>query len=247
LSEIAGRRIYYLAAIAIVAIVMVSAVAVVRPQGIQTTTESTGIKTLQVSGVGTVTASPDEAVLLLAVQTQAESATQATADNAAIMTKVMDALANAGVDKNSVETSSYTLTPIYENKPDQTMPAKIVGYTARNAIQVTLKDLSLVGKALDAAISAGANEVQGIIFTFSTTTLAALQKQALQLAIQNADGEARTMASSLGVSIVGPISVTPGYMFQPTYERMGATTNQTPIQPGTLQVTATVQVTYQFA
>lgn len=246
MSEIAGRRIHYLAAVAIVAIVMVSAIAVVRPQGIQTTTDSTA-KTLQVSGVGTVTAAPDQAILLLAVQTQAESATQATADNADIMTRVMDMLANVGVDKNSVETTSYTLTPIYEIKPDQTMPAKIVGYTARNAIQVTLKDFSLVGKALDAAISAGANEVQGIIFSFSSTTLAALQKQALQLAIQNADGEARAMASSLGVSIVGPISVTPGYMFQPTYEKMSLTANQTPIQPGTLQVTATVQVTYQFA
>ncbi len=246
MSEIAGRRIYYLAAVAIVAIVMISTIALVRPQGIQTATGSTA-KTLQVSGVGTVTAPPDEAILLLAVETSADSATQAAADNAAAMTKVMNALTNVGIDKNSIQTTSYTLTPIYENKPDQTMPAKIVGYTARNAIQVTLKDFSLVGRALDAAIAAGANEVQGVIFTFSSTTLATLQKQALQMATQDADGQARAVASSLGVTIVGPISVTPGYMFQPSYQRLTASTSQTPIQPGTLEVTATVQVTYQFA
>jgi uncharacterized protein YggE len=239
-----------LAAIAMVAIVLVSAIAVIRPLGQQTSsvnTPATATKTLQVTGIGTVTANPDQALLLLAVQTQAVSATQATADNAALMSKVMDALVGVGVDKSSIETMSYSLTPIYENKPDQTMPSKIVGYTARNAIQVTMTDFSLVGKALDAAISAGVNEVQGIMFTFSGATYATLQRQALQMAIQNADGEAKAMASTLGVRIVGPMSVSPGYMVQPTFERLGATTPQTPIQPGTLQVTATVQITYEFA
>jgi uncharacterized protein YggE len=57
------------------------------------------------------------------------------------------------------------------------------------------------------------------------------------------------LASSLNINIIGPISVTPGYMFQPTFEKLSASApqTQTPIQPGTLQVTATVQVTYQFA
>lgn len=127
------------------------------------------------------------------------------------------------------------------------MPSRIVGYTARNAIQVTVQDFGLVGKALDAAISAGANDVQGIMFTFSSTALATLQKQALGLAIQNADGQAHALASGLGISIVGPISVTPGYISQPNFERLIPTSLPTPIQPGTLQVAATVQVTYQFA
>jgi uncharacterized protein YggE len=194
-----------------------------------------------------VTAAPDQAVLILAVQTQAVSATQAADDNAAAMTKVMEALGGIGIDKNSIDTVSYTLSPVYENNPDQTMPSKIVGYSATNTIQVTIQDFSLVGKAIDAAVSAGANEVQGIMFTFSSAQLATLQKQALAQAIQDADGQARAMSSSLGVSIVGPISVTPGFNFQPNYERLSASSQPTPIQPGTLQVTATVQVTYQFA
>jgi len=251
LSEIAARRIYYLAAVAIVAIVLISAVAVTRPLTIVAPAGNTGTttKTIQVSGVGTVSADPDQAKLLLAVLTQAGSANQATGDNAAIMTKVTDALVNTGVSKDSIQTTSFTLTPIYENKPDQTTPPKIVGYAARDAIAVTLTDFKLVGKALDAAIAAGANEVQGILFTFSDGKYATLQKQALQLAVQNADSEAKALASSLNINIIGPISVTPGYMFQPTLEKLSASApqTQTPIQPGTLQVTATVQVTYQFA
>lgn len=247
MSETASRRIYYLAAIAIVAIVLISAIAVTRPASIQPTGTTAGTKTLQVTGIGTVTAAPDQAVVLLAVRTQALTATQASADNAAIMSKVMDALIGAGVSKNSVETVSYSLTPIYESKPDQMTPPRIVGYAARNAIKVTLTDFRLVGRALDAAVSAGANEVQGIMFSFSSAAFAALQRQALQIAIQNADAEAKAMVSSLGVSIVGPISVTLGYTSQPRFETISPTALQTPIQPGTLQVTATVQVTYQFS
>jgi uncharacterized protein YggE len=247
MSEIANRRVYYLAAVAMVAIVLISAIAVIRPPAIQTIGQTPAPKTLQVTGVGTVTAAPDQAVLVLAVQTQAVSATQAAGDNAAAMTKVMEALGSIGLDKNSIETVSYTLSPVYENNPDQTTPSKIIGYSAINTIQVTIQDFSLVGKAIDAAVSAGANEVQGIMFTFSNAKLATLQKQALGQAIQDADGQARAMASSLGVSIVGPISVTPGFNFQPNYQRLSASSQPTPIQPGTLQVTATVQVTYEFA
>lgn len=243
MSEIASRRLYYLAAVAMVAIVLISAITLVRPPTIQTIGQNATPKTIQVTGIATLSAPPDQAVLVLAVQTQATSATQAAADNAATMTNVLAALSNLGINKNSIETVSYTLSSVY----DQTTPSKVVGYTVRNAIQVTLTDFSLVGKALDAAVSAGANEVQGIMFTLSSTTLATLQKQALGQALQDADGQARAMASNLGVSIVGPISVSPGYSFQPNSLTFNAVSQPTPIQPGTLQVTVTVQVTYQFA
>jgi uncharacterized protein YggE len=252
LSEIAGRRVYYLAAVAIVAIVLISAIAVTRPVSVVTSNTGnagTTAKTIQVSGVGTVTSDPDEAKLLLAVLTQADTANQATSENAATISNVTDALVNAGLSKDSIQTTSYTLTPLYENKPDGTTPPRIVGYAARNAIAVTLTDFKLVGKALDAAIAAGTNEVQGVLFTFSDGKYAALQNQALKLAVQNADSEAKALASTLNINIIGPISVTPGYTFQPTLERVNAGTpqTQTTIQPGTLEVTATVQVTYQFA
>jgi uncharacterized protein YggE len=247
LSEISSRRIYYLAAVSIVAIVLISAVATTRPLSIQTNSPSNTQKTLQVMGVGTVSVQPDQAIILLAVQTQAATATQASSDNALIMSKVMDVLANIGIGKSSIETVSYSLAPIYEYKQDQTTPPKIVGYAVRNAIQVTLSDFSVVGEALDAAINAGVNEVQGVMFTLSNAALTKIEKQALQLAIQDADGKAKAVASSLGVTLLGPISVTPGYVYQPMFEKASISGNQTPIQPGTLQVTVNVQITYQIA
>jgi len=248
LSEIPSRRVYYLAALTIVAMVVVSSVALTRPP--LAVSSSSSPKTIQVTGTGTLSATPNEALLNLAVETQASTATIATSENAAIMTNVMNALTSAGVSNDSIQTTSYSLTPVYSNPVNQSVAPSIIGYDAVNAIQVTLSNLGSVGKVLDQAISAGANQVQGITFTLSNTALANLQKQALQLALQDADNQAKATAAALGVTIVGPISVSPGYIFQPVnYSRLNVAVSETatPVQPGTLQVSATVQVTYQFS
>jgi len=251
LQKQAGRRVYYLAALAIIAMVVVSAVALARPPpGVMSTgTSSSTMKTIQVTGTGTLSAAPDQAILDLAVETQAPTATQAITENSAAMTNVFNTLMAAGVSKDSIQTSSYTLSPVYSNPANQNTPATIIAYDAVNAIQVTFTDLSSVGKVLDQAISAGVNQVQGITFTLSSATMAKLQKQALQLALQDADNQAKATAASLDVTIVGPVSVSPAYVFQPiNYNRFAASAETpTPIQSGTLQVTATVQVTYQFS
>ena len=248
MSEIPSRRVYYLAALTIVAMVVVSSVALTRPP--LAVSSSSSPKTIQVTGTGTLSAAPDQALLDLAVETQASTATLATSENAAIMTNVMNALTSAGVSNDSIQTTSYSLTPVYSNPVNQSVAPSIIGYDAVNAIQVTLSNLGSVGKVLDQAISAGANQVQGITFTLSNTALANLQKQALQLALQDADNQAKATAAALGVTIVGPISVSPGYVFQPvSYSRLNVAVPETPtpVQPGTLQVSATVQVTYQFS
>ena len=247
MSENPNRRITYLAALAIVAVVLVSSVALTRPP--QTAAAGASSKTIQVTGTGTVSGTPDQALLTLAVQTQASTATQTTAENAAVMTNVMKALAAAGISNDSIATVSYSLSAVYSNPVNQSIAPTIIAYTAVNTIQVTLSNLGEVGRVLDETISAGVNQVQGITFTLSNTSLVALEKQALQLAIQDANNQAQATAGALGVSLIGPTSVTPGYVFQPTtYNRFSlAPAVQTPIQPGTLQVTATAQVTYAFS
>ena len=236
---------YYLVALVIVGMVLVSSVALTRPLP----PVSSNSKTIQVTGTGTLSAAPDQALLYLAVETQGSTATAATTKNAAAMTNVINVLESAGISKDSIQTTSYNLNPVYSSPVNQSAPPSIIGYEAVDAIQVTLSDPSSVGKVLDQAVSAGANQVQGVTFTLSNTTLAALQRQALQRALQDADNQAKAAAASLGVTIIGPISVTPGYVFQPVnYSRFSAAPQTpTPIQPGTLQVTATVQVTYQFS
>jgi len=197
MSEI--RRIQYLAAVAIVALVLISVLVISRP--IAQTSKSTS-KTIQISGTGTASGTPDVVLLSLAVYTQSATATRATQDNAVAMNKIFQALGKLGVGRNAITTTAYSLVPILNNTKS---PSMVVGYSARNSIQVTLLNVSMTGVALDAAVTAGANQVLGVTFTFTNQKYASLQKQALALAVQDAAAQAQTMASSMGVRIIGPL------------------------------------------
>jgi len=248
LSETATRRAHYLIALAIVAMVVVSSVALTRPP--QPILSSSSSKTIQVTGTGTVSAAPDEALLTLAVESEASTATLATQENAISMTSVLKALGAIGVGNDSIQTISYSLNPVYSNPVNQSVAPTIIGYDVVNTIQVTLNGIQSVGNVLDQAVSAGVNHVQEITFTLSTTTMTNLQKQAVQLALQDAQAQATATAATLGVTLIGPVSVTPSYVFQPvSYNRFNGAIPQaqTPIQGGTLEVTATVSVTYDFS
>ena len=266
----------YVTALAIIALVVVSVFAITRPTAILGGTGATAQRTITVNGVGTVEASPDEAILVLAVTNQAATADQAAKDNAATASRVIDAILglslSKGITKEDITTIDYSLTPVYsqidkcvtttsttevplppgDTKPQVTCTAttpQLVGYAVRNAIQVTVKDMNSIGKVLDAATGAGTNEISGITFTFTSGTYANLQKQALQNAIQDASGQAQTMATVLGVHIAGIVSVNPAYVYRPyiNYKADTSGAASTPIQTGTLQVTVNVQVIYEIS
>ena len=72
----------YLTALAIIALVIVSVFAIMRPTTIATGVGTTPTqRTITVNGVGTVETSPDEALLTIAVNNQAVTADQAAKDN----------------------------------------------------------------------------------------------------------------------------------------------------------------------
>jgi hypothetical protein len=170
-----------------------------------------------------------------------------------------------GITKNDITTTDYSLTPVYSqpknncytaSTPSQqpiictTATQQLIGYAVRNAIQVTVKDVTSIGRVLDAATQNGANEVGGITFTFTSGTYADLQEQALQKAVQDASNQAQTMANALGVHITGVASVTPAYVYQPYMNanlNAASSGTPTPIQTGTLQVTVNVQVVYEIS
>jgi uncharacterized protein YggE len=261
----------YLIALAIIALVIVSLFAIMRPAMVATGPGNLIQRTITVNGVGTVETAPDEALLNLAVNNQATTAAQAASDNANTMSQVTQAILglsslSPAITKDDITTTDYSLTPVYSQPNNNcyttssssqqqpitctTATQQLIGYAVRNAIQVTVKDMTSIGRVLDAATQSGANEVGGITFTFTDGTYAGLQKQALQKAVQDASNQAQTMASALGVHITGVVSITPAYVYQPYMNaKMNAASSgvPTPIQTGTLQVTVNVQVVYEIS
>ena len=200
--------------------------------------------TISISGTGIVWATPDIAQVTISVVTQSISATEAQQNNAATMKKVIQALTDVGVSKEDVKTIGYSLSPRYSYDGQPTL----IGYECRNMIAVTTKNTSEVGKLIDAAVGAGANEISGVFFTASEEKKAQLMTDAIKKAVGDADAKAQAIASALGVTITGKSYASISPMYQPygaTYE--AKTSEPTPIIPGELQLTVTVQVDYTFA
>jgi len=239
-----GIRLNSIAAIAIVALVLIGVVAITY----QTATEKTSAgtqKTIQVSGVGTASTTPDLSLLDFSVTSQAKTAALASSDNSIAVTNVMQALVTLGYGTIDIRTTSYSLQPVYNSSQGQSN--MIVGYQVWNNMEVSTSNFTKIGMTIDAVVNAGINQIQSVTFTFSNTTLASLQSQALARAVEDANAKATAIASALNVQLIGPIDVSPGFTYQPYVQAFASITPNTRIQPpSNLQVSVTVQVTYAF-
>ncbi len=206
--------------------------------------------TISVSGTGSVTLSPDQALVTVGAITQADSARQAANANGQIMSDLVARLHPLGLANDSISTISYYVYPLYNTKPNGSQT--IIGYQVQHTLLVKVQNSNLdqlsriVGQVIDSAVGAGANQVSGVQFTLSVAMLKQTTNQALQNAIQDASSQAQAMVSALGLKITGVESVNQsGPVYPPVYTASASGGEKsTPIMPGTFTVTATVQVTY---
>lgn len=191
---------------------------------------------ITVTGTGSVRTVPDRAEFAFGVQTTGRTATQALAANAAEMRRVIAALREAGVAAAEIQTQQVSLSP------RQSDDGEIIGYTASNTVSARIRDLDRAGAVIDAAVSAGANQVSGP--ALSRSDAVELYRDALRAAYANARAKAQTLAGAAGVSLGRALVVVEaggGPAPLPT-DRTAET--GTPIEPGTQEVSATVTVTF---
>jgi uncharacterized protein YggE len=65
---------------------------------------------------------PDTALVRLGVQTDAESASEALDQNSAQMGELIEALRDAGIPANNIQTQTVRLNPRYESRPNNNNP-----------------------------------------------------------------------------------------------------------------------------
>jgi len=205
--------------------------------------------TIVASGTGSVIGIPDRAQISLAVETENPNVQTAQAENAARMTKVMDALIAAGIPKESFKTTGYYIYPVYEDSKLYGLQ-KVKTYRVTNTLTVTLHDVSRTGEVIDIGVANGINQASSIQFLLSDEQSQVLRTQALKEATERAAADAQTVADALGVSItsVKSAQISGGYTpvrFQNySMEDSIAGGVSTPIEAGEVTVTATVMVTY---
>lgn len=200
--------------------------------------EQTVVRGITVSGAGSVSTVPDRAEMSFGVTSQGKTASAALKANGADMASVIAALKGAGVAAADIQTQYVSLST--RTSPDG---ETIVGYTAQNSVSARIRSLGRVGAVIDAAVEAGANQVNGPNLTRGDAT--ALYRTALRAALANAKSKAKTIAAASGVRLGRVISVVEGSGAPPpiAYTDAKAST-QTPIEPGTQLIQASVTVTF---
>ena len=222
--------------LAAVLLVAAAIAGVAQPRLAHTATPATS--TITVSADGTANGVPDQASFDFGVTTQAGSASDALSRNADQARAIVAALKKAGLDASKIQTTQVSLWPQTSNDGTQ-----IVGYSASNSVNVTVP-IASAGDTVDAAVAAGANNVDGP--NLSITNQTSLYDDALRQALANAKTKAQAIAAATGLTLGGVVKVeeSSGQTPMPVYAQALGAKAATPIEAGTQQVQASVTVTY---
>lgn len=202
--------------------------------------------TLFVAASAEVRVAPNRAQLGVAVETRSRTSAQAGADNARIQAAVLEALRRLGVTGPQVQTRAVQVSPEYQYPREGGRPT-VTGYVARNEIAVELTDLTKIGGVIDAALAAGATNVSGPRYGLVNPDSA--RREALDLAVRKAMGDAQVMARAAGVRAGRVLELSSdgsmGIVEAPEMVRMrvaAADAPETPVETGLITVRASVQL-----
>ena len=207
--------------------------------------------TIEVSGSGEAKVTPDRALVYVGVQTKGRTAALAGQENAKLATAVLDAVRASGIAREQIGTMNYSVNPSYRYYPDGRKP-ELTGYDASNTVRVEVRNLDLVGKVIDAALGAGANNISGI--NFFASQIDATKREALGAATTDARLSAEVMAKAAGGTLGALVTITSQMQDVPRpmpqvmgLARAKVADAETPMMAPTEQtVTATVVGRWQF-
>jgi uncharacterized protein YggE len=207
-------------------------------------------RTLSVTGNGKADAAPDVAYLTLSVETLAKNASQAVKVNAETSNKVIQVIKSKLGKNDKVSTAGYSLTPVYEYN-NQTNKTDFKGYRASNRVIVEAHNLKEIGNIIDSTAEAGLNNIESL--SFDTTKRDDFRREALTRAVNDAKTTAETLAKAAGVKITKILQLSPSFDYPvPVYrdyalaKESATAAPPTPIEPGDISVSASVNIVYEI-
>ncbi|MBX3302574.1 MAG: SIMPL domain-containing protein [Nitrospira sp.] len=211
--------------------------------------------TLTVSETATVPHAPDTAFVTFGMETPGKSLAETQRQNSAGMSKVMDRLRDLRIDKELIQTSSFTVSPQYRlppNRPTDAPPAtpEIIGYVVSNVVTVEIRVLDRVGAVIEEVLKAGANSFQGLHWGLRDER--SVRLEALKQAAAKAREKAAVLSKALHVKLVRVLSANEGgHMVRPAapmaHMAMEGSVRDVQISPGELKVEASVTLIYEIA
>lgn len=194
---------------------------------------------LSVTTTESVSVVPDVAYVTLGVRSQGASAEEAMSQNNTTANAVLSAIKNQGIAEEDIQTSNMNIYQDYDN------PSL---YNVEIDYQIKVKPLDKVGGVIDSAVKAGANVSYSLYFDIEDRD--AVYMQALEKAMSSVAVKAGQMAAAGGFEIDRVLLVQEGGSdYYPMYERSmvaaeGAAADSVSVNPGQMEVSATVTATY---
>lgn len=203
---------------------------------------------LNVSATAKAESIPDIAIVTVGVVSEDLTAQAVKDQNSKQMNQVISFIKQTGIDDKDIKTSQFNISPKYNyNNQQQT----VVGYQANQTITVKVRNVDKSSQQLetivDGAVNNGANQIQGIDFSFDNNAdlVQNARKQAIDKARANAQQIANDGGLKLGrvVNVITSDSGSPGPIFAANMAMAKSTAPQ--IELGTQEVSATVTVVFE--
>jgi len=208
--------------------------------------ESGSVRTISVNGTGTVLATPDVASVRIGVESRNADVKRALSTTADRMKAVVAAVEAAGVAQKDISTVDYRVDFMQNDQQQSSATPRTGIYIVTDVAEVTIRDISQLGTILDGALGAGANDLQGV--TFALANPAPVEKQARAIAFRQAYDRADQLAKLSGATIVRALKISEGGAgVAPSSPMLKAAVfaGAPPVNAGQLEVSVTVQATFQ--
>jgi uncharacterized protein len=203
------------------------------------------VPSITTTGEAVVRRAPDQAFVTIAVETRARSPRDAQRQNAEGMTAVQQRLSAAGVPKDVIRTIGYSIQQEFDFANGRRTPRE---YVARNGLEIRVDAVERTGDVLDVVVQAGATNVSSV--RFDVKDRAAVEREALRLAVVDARARADALAQGAGRTVDRVLriddarqSVAPMMMQMEMRARAVPGDVATPLEAGTIDIRAQVALT----
>lgn len=194
-------------------------------------------RTITVSATGKVAAIPDIAHVTFGVSSEAKTAREAMSANTETMAKIVAKLKERGIDPKDIQTSGLNLQLRQASNAQEQDT-----YSVSNQVQLVVRDLNRLGDLLDALVSLGVNQVQGL--SFEASNAETLRDEARKKAMTNAKRRAMLLAAAAEVELGDVLAIsdeTVGFRYGNGVVAYG---NAVPIERGAFNMEARITVVW---
>jgi uncharacterized protein len=215
-----------------------------------------GMSLVYVTGRGSVRVPPDMASAVIGIEVERPTLAEAQEEATAQATAIIGAIKSAGIAEEDIRTTSFNVRVVRERDRDEGRGERgeVRGFQVSNAVEVTVRALDSLGRILDDAIAAGANEVRQINLSVSDPAQAATQ--ARTRAVEDARAKADELASAAGMVVSRVVTISE--FFSPSSAPIEMATAiadasgelsraEVPIAIGTDEVAVEIEVTYELS